>query len=243
VVSTRIALGDGGGPPPAPGGVPEVEGLSRIVAAFDLDRTLTRRDTLVPFLLRATGRRATGAAVVALSPQLVLGLTADRRRDVAKEAFVARLLAGRDLASLTSVAEAFAAGVVASGLRPDTRRRLDWHREQGHEVVIVSASPELYVGPLGRLLGADTVLATRLEVDAGGLLTGRFAGANCRGIQKVQRLREYLEGGDGPGTGAPDALSLFAYGDSRGDRELLAMADTAVWVSRKLTDPKRVTGG
>jgi phosphatidylglycerophosphatase C len=239
----RAPLGDGAGPPPAPGGVPEVEGLSRVVAAFDLDRTLTRRDTLVPFLLRATGRRATGGAVVALSRQLALGLTADRRRDLAKEAVVARLLAGRDLASLTRVAEDFAAAVVAHGLRPDTRGRLDWHREQGHEVVIVSASPELYVAPLGRLLGADAVLATQLEVDAHGRLTGRFAGRNCRGEEKVLRLRQYLGSGPGAGLDGPAALTLFAYGDSRGDRELLALAHTPVWVGRRPPPHPRSAAG
>jgi phosphatidylglycerophosphatase C len=208
-------------------------GLSRTVAAFDLDRTLTRGDTLASFLVRATGRAATGRALVALSRQLALGLTGDGRRDAAKEALLARLLAGRDLASLTSVAEAFAADVFASGLRPDTRRRLEWHRDQGHEVVIVSASPELYVAPLGRRLGAGAVLATRLEVGADGRLTGRFAGPNCRGMEKVLRLREYLGLDPTPDARAPDALILIAYGDSRGDRELLAMAQTGVWVSRR----------
>jgi phosphatidylglycerophosphatase C len=224
---------DGRGPSPAPGRVPEAEGLSRIVAAFDLDRTLTRRDTLASFLLRAAGRAATTRAILTLSPRIALGLTSDDRRDAAKEAFVARLLAGRDLASMTSVAEAFAADIAASGLRPDTRRCLEWHREQGHRVVIVSASPELYVTPLSRLLGADAALATRLEVDATGRLTGRFAGRNCRGPQKVLRLREYLGAGDTPDAGAAEALTLFAYGDSRGDREMLAMAQTGVWVGRR----------
>ncbi|MGH9041889.1 MAG: HAD-IB family phosphatase, partial [Acidimicrobiia bacterium] len=141
------ALCDGGGPTPAPVRVPEVEGLSRTVAAFDLDRTLTRRDTLVPFLLRARGRAATGWAVILLGRELALGLTSDHRRDAGKEAFLGRLLAGRELEALTPVAEAFAADIVASGLRPDTAERLAWHQAQGHETVIVSASPELYVAP------------------------------------------------------------------------------------------------
>jgi HAD superfamily hydrolase (TIGR01490 family) len=216
------ALRDGCGPPPAPGRVPEVEGLSRVVAAFDLDRTLTRRDTLGPFLLRATGRAATGRAVVTLSLRLALGLTGDGRRDAAKEALLVRLLAGRDLATLSAVAEAFAGEVVASHLRPDTLARLEWHRAQDHHVVIVSAAPELYVAPLGRRLGVD-VLATRLEVGSDGRLTGRLAGRNCRGAEKALRLREHL---------GPEPVTLLAYGDSRGDRELLAMAQTAVWVGR-----------
>ncbi len=170
----------------------------------------------------------------ALSLRLALGLTADDRRDAAKEAFLARLLAGRTPESLAASAEAFADEVVAGGLRPDTRERLEWHRNQDHETLIVSASPELYVAPLGQRLGVDAVLATRLEVGPDGRLTGRFSGRNCRGGEKVRRLREHL---------GPDPVTLFAYGDSRGDRELLALADTAVWVGRKRTDPRRSAGG
>lgn len=175
----------------------------------------------MPFLFRATGRAATGRAVLALSLRLALGLTGDAQRDAAKEAVLTRLLAGREVAPLAAVAESFAGEVVASHLRPDTRERLEWHRGEGHQVVIVSASPELYVAPLGRRLGVDAVLATRLEVDSDGRLTGRISGVNCRGLEKARRLREHL---------GPDSTLLFAYGDSRGDRELLAMAQTAVWV-------------
>jgi HAD superfamily hydrolase (TIGR01490 family) len=173
--------------------------------------------------LRAAGRAATGRAVLTLSLRLALGLTGDCRRDAAKEALLVRLLAGRHLATLSAVAEAFAGEVVTSHLRPDTLARLEWHRTQGHHVVIVSASPELYVAPLGRCLGVD-VLATRLEVGSDGRLTGRLAGRNCRGAEKALRLREHL---------GPEPVTLIAYGDSKGDRQLLAMAQTAVWVGRR----------
>jgi phosphatidylglycerophosphatase C len=113
----------------------------------------------------------------------------------------------------------YADHVVAHGLRPDVRARVEWHRSEGHELVLVSASPELYVAPIGRRLGFDDVLATRLEVDADGRLTGRLVGANCRGPEKVARLRQWRG----------DALVIaYAYGDSAGDREMLALAETAV---------------
>ena len=76
----------------------------------------------MPFVLRARGPAATGRAVLALALPLLLGLTADRRRDAGKELFLARLLAGRELASLQPVAEVYADDVVASRLRPDTCR-------------------------------------------------------------------------------------------------------------------------
>ena len=96
--------------------------------------------------------------------------------------------------------------------------------------MLVSASPELYVTPIGRRLGFDTVLATRLEVGADGRLTGRLQGANCRGPEKVMRLREWR--GEG--------LSIdYAYGDSAGDREMLDLAVTAVKLHRRPTPRAR----
>ena len=133
------------------------------------------------------------------------------------------MLAGVPRAPLVEAAESFADHVVASGLRADVRERVDWHRGQGHELVLVSASPELYVAPIGRRLGFDAVLATRLEVDADDRFTGRLLGANCRGPEKVVRLREWR--GD-------DLALAYAYGDSAGDREMLALATTAVKLAR-----------
>jgi phosphatidylglycerophosphatase C len=94
----------------------------------------------------------------------------------------------------------------------------------GHEVVVVSASLQLYLGPLGHRLGVDAVLATELAVGADGRLTGALAGANVRGAEKVRRLRNWLGG---------SPCELWAYGDSSGDNELLAAADHGWRVSRR----------
>jgi phosphatidylglycerophosphatase C len=195
----------------------------RVVAAFDLDGTLTRRDTLLPFLLKACGPAATYRAVLGVSLLLVRALAGGERRDAAKEALLVRLLAGRPVEPLAEVAEAFADDVMPL-LRPEMIERVTEHRRAGHELVIVSASPELYVAPLGRRLGFDAVLGTRLETDAEGRLTGRLQGANCRGPEKVVRLRQWL--GD-------ESAEVWAYGDSRGDREMLALARTGVRVHRR----------
>jgi HAD superfamily phosphoserine phosphatase-like hydrolase len=121
------------------------------------------------------------------------------------------------------------------------RRRLEWHRAQGHRIVIVSASLEYYVGPVGDELGVDAVVATRLEVGADGRLTGRYDGRNCRGAQKVARLEQWMEASSGDdqaraGTHAGRAGHatpfLWAYGNSAGDRRLLSAADIGVDVGR-----------
>jgi phosphatidylglycerophosphatase C len=99
--------------------------------------------------------------------------------------------------------------------------RLEAHRADGHQIVIVSASPALYLDTVGERLGVDAILATDLEVGSDGRLTGEIVGANCRRAEKVRRLEAWLGG---------RSVELHAYGDSRGDHELLERADRATRV-------------
>ena len=82
--------------------------------------------------------------------------------------------------------------------------------------MIVTACPEEIAAPFARGLGADILIGTRLEYDDEGRLTGNLAGENCRGLEKVERLK--AEFGD-------DFRLEAAYGDTDGDREMLAMAE------------------
>ena len=197
--------------------VPDIP-TSRTVVAFDLDGTLTRGDTLLPFLRRARGRTRTTGAVLVRSLDITRALVFACHRQRAKEALLGRLLTGQEVTALQETATLFAEEVVEHRLRPAALERAQAHRRAGHELVIVSASPALYVEPIGRLLGFDAVLATRLEAGPDGRLTGRIEELNCRGPEKVARLEEWAVGGP---------VVLYAYGDSSGDRELLAGADAA----------------
>lgn len=194
------------------------------MAAFDVDGTLTTRDCVTPFLLRAAGRRLVLALV--RRPLPVLRALAARDRDRLKELACASL-AGLDGAAIDALGARFAAEVESRRLRPDTRARLDRHRQLGHTVVLASASLDPYLVPLAGSLGVDGVVCTVLERDDAGRLTGRLAGANCRAAEKRRRVEEWLAA-----AGLAEA-ELWAYGDSPGDRELLARADRPVWVGRR----------
>ncbi len=82
-------------------------------------------------------------------------------------------------------------------------------------MVIVTASPEAVVAPFARRLRADHLIATRLQTDQNGRITGALDGANCRGAEKVRRIEAQF------GT---DLVLAAAYGDTAGDREMLHMA-------------------
>jgi phosphatidylglycerophosphatase C len=197
-----------------------------VVAAFDFDGTLTRGGSVWPFLAATAGPGRTAVAGAAILPRLVAAaLLGGRAADDAKEALFRRTLGGRDAGRTARQAAAFGARHYRRRARRAVRARLEQHRRLGHRIVIVSASPELYVGPVGAELGVDAVIATRLEVGPDGRLTGRYEGGNCRGPQKLRRLQQWVE------AELAEAL-VWAYGNSAGDRQLLAGADVGVDVGR-----------
>jgi phosphatidylglycerophosphatase C len=208
--------------------VPEPAATRPIVAAFDVDGTLTTTDCVVPFLRRAAG----GKLVLALlrRPVTLVQALVRRDRDRLKE-LACSALRGRDAAELDRLGEEFASEFVAPRLRDDTTARLRRHRELGHTVIFASASLEQYLLPLAEALGMDAVVCTRLERDVAGRLTGRLDGANCRAAEKARRVHEWLAD-----AGLGDA-ELWAYGDSPGDAPLLESAAHPVWVDRDRLEP------
>ena len=188
-----------------------------VVAAFDFDGTLTRRDTLFPFLLHVAGPLTFTIKFITLLPTLCLYALGLMRNDIAKIKVLQRFLANRDLAHLQQQAIDFAENKLPSLQRSAAMQRLSWHKQQGHRCVVVSASLELYLRPWALKAGFNDVLCSKLEPIAGGLTSGKLLGENCFGAEKIRRLQALL--------GPREGYTLYAYGDSRGDKELLSAAD------------------
>tara|TARA_B110000483_G_scaffold12597_1_gene14347 strand:- start:2100 stop:2732 length:633 start_codon:yes stop_codon:yes gene_type:complete len=198
------------------------------IAAFDVDGTLTRRDCVVPFIRQVAGTRPM-VKQLALGARQSIPAVVRRDRDRLKALGAHAAFAGRDVAEVQQLADVFAADVFATGLRPDQWSAMSRHAAAGDQIVLVSASFEIYLRPLAELLGADDVLAVRLETD-GDIFTGNLVGPNCRGPEKVRRLNEWLD----EHHGGRANVHVTAYGDSAGDRELLLDSDTAVYVGSSL---------
>jgi phosphatidylglycerophosphatase C len=194
-----------------------------VIAAFDVDGTLTTRDCVRPFLERAAGRRRILMAVLR-RPVATIVAAARRDRDRFKEIIVGGALRGKLISDVDAIGEQFAQYVLVNWLRPDTLRRLRWHQQVGHRTVIVSASLAAYLRPLALRLGIDDVLCTD-STRSGERYGDRLLGANCRADEKRRRLDQWLE------ERRWVQAEVWAYGDSTGDRELLARADHAVWVN------------
>ncbi len=187
--------------------------VSAPVAAFDLDGTLTWADAFTSFLRTRSSRAAFWAAVAPLAPLFPAYLAGRLDRARLKERFATACLGGALATAIDEEAEAFWDGLGRELLRADGLEELERRRAAGDRVIVVTACPEIVARPLARRLGVE-LLGTRLAV-VDGRLTGRIEGGNCRGAEKVARL-EALCG--------PDLRLAAAYGDSAGDRELLARA-------------------
>lgn len=194
----------------------------RGVAAFDYDGTLARGDSLVPFLSGLLGKRKVTKGLLAHSiPLAMIGLGRGNR-DETKERFLAHMLTGHPESSIRKAGEDFASEVAHSGLFERMRERIEWHREQSHHLVMVSATLDVYLRPLADLLGFDDLLCTHLEV-VDGKVTGKLIGVNVRAAEKARQLQALL--GDTP-------YDLWAYGNSSGDYDMLQMAQHPFWVDR-----------
>jgi phosphatidylglycerophosphatase C len=191
------------------------QAIYRPLVAFDFDGTLTSRDSFTAFLRWRFGARAYAAGMLALTPAAARYVL-NRDRGRLKAAAVRRVLAGMPRTELDAWAQSFASEQGRGLLRPDALRA--WRRWQGEgaRLVIVTASPETIVTPIARGLGADLLLGTRLGFDTAGRVTGGFEGENCRGPEKVRRLQAAF--GD-------DVRLEAAYGDTDGDKEMLALAE------------------
>jgi phosphatidylglycerophosphatase C len=197
-----------------------IQNSEPVVAAFDLDGTLTQGGSVFAWLRYIAGSARTYQRALRLIVPLTVGsIRSGKWADNAKERLFHPLIAGRDIEDLLSRSRDFALEHLEHEGRPSVLARLEWHLERGHDVVIVSASPQIYVEVIAAELHAKGALGTRLGVDPRGKMTGSYLGRNCRGREKMRRLEEWI---NSQNYATPPVI--YAYGNSRGDRRLLGGA-------------------
>ena len=195
-----------------------------VIAAFDFDGTLTRRDTLMPFLKRGMGWPRFLLALLKCSPWLLAYALRLVRNDVAKQKLMLATLKGRSTRDMEDWAARWLAHDFPGELQDWTLAQLAQHQQAGHCCVMVSASPDIYLGRVAKQLGFDALICTEMAVE-GGSLTGYMRTLNCHGEQKVLRLQAWML--ERFGAEFANAVTIHAYGDTAGDKPMLRMAGQA----------------
>jgi len=197
----------------------------RTIAAFDFDGTLLQGDCLLLFhrLLRGPGGMVLGW--IQLLPALLRWKAGGCSTAWFKQEYLAVILAGTEAHKRQQVLDHDLPKLLIQRLRPEAVARLHWHSHQGHRLVIVSASPRALIQPVAQHLGADLIATETSDLSGEGAIASlQITSPNCKGAEKVRRLEAWL--------GHPlQEIELHAYGDSRGDRELLQAADEPHWRS------------
>jgi phosphatidylglycerophosphatase C len=164
-----------------------------VLALFDLDGTITRRDTYLAYLLGFLVRHPRRLLRAALLPFAVLRHLAGWRDNTwLKATFLRAVLGGIPRGRLDSWTELFLDRTLSRGLRAGALETIERHRAAGHELILVTASLDFYADPLGRRLGFDPVLCTRAQYDGAGRVTGELDGGNCYGDDKLKRVQDFV---------------------------------------------------
>lgn len=192
---------------------------AKVLSVFDFDGTLTRHDSFVPFLRFAFGKREFLRRVLKLVLPGLRYLMRGMTRDELKAHLISTFLTGVEASWLRSRSVAFCEHSWSGLMRPSGLRAVESELASGAEVTLCSASPALVLQPFANRLGVK-LIGTELEV-IDDRLTGRINGNNCRCEHKVLRLEAVY----GPLT----QYRLRAWGDTRGDHELLAAAQDPHW--------------
>ncbi len=190
------------------------------VVVFDFDGTLTRKDSFIEFIKFVKGRYI---FYLNLFFVIILWLCSKFKileTGKAKEAVFSFFFKGMTIEKFNEYGNRFTYKV-NNILREQARSTIKYYLDQGAEVLIISASIENWIVPWAKENNIKKILATSVEINSNGKLTGRFSSANCKGKEKLERLLQLY----------PDIEpeNLIVYGDSGGDKELIDFASTSFY--------------
>jgi phosphatidylglycerophosphatase C len=195
------------------------------IAIFDLDGTITHRDTLFPLVLRQLARRPWKLLRLAAVAPAAIRYLFDHDRAALKQSLLRKTLRGMSRSELAAASVEFVRDTIERRCFRDALTAIRRHRDAGHYLVLMSASVDFYVPEFGRQLGFDHVISTGVAWN-GDQLDGTLTTANRRGEEKARCLRALVdERRDG---------DTFAYGNSASDLPHLAIARHGLLVNGSL---------
>jgi phosphatidylglycerophosphatase C len=188
--------------------------LQKKIAFFDFDGTITTKDTMLELAKHSHGFTGYWFGMFLLSPWLLAMKTGLLSKKKAKQKFLAYFFKNTDIKKFNADCVAFTATVIPRLVKKEALLAINRHREENTEIVVVSASAENWVAPWC-IQNKLQYICTRLEIKED-KITGKLAGENCNGPEKVSRIKEQFD--------TADYTTIYCYGDSKGDQLMLQLA-------------------
>jgi phosphatidylglycerophosphatase C len=180
------------------------------LAIFDFDKTVTRKDSLIDFIYHVVGPLKFFAGTLRLAPLLIAHSLGLIKSDKTKEMVLSHFFKGWEQEKFTTAASHYSKEYLPAIVRGSAMDKIHWHLAQGHKIVIVSASLEIYLNDWCRHNNAE-LLATELEFKEG-KFSGKLGSPNCKGQEKIHRLQQHYD--------LKKFDHIYAYGDSHSDLAL-----------------------
>ena len=184
------------------------------IAFFDFDGTITKKDTLLEFIKFSSGRFNFFLGFLLNSPSLLAYKLKFISNQTAKEKVLRFFFRDMPLRKFQELCDRFADQKLPALIRPKALEEIEKLKKAQITVVIVSASPENWIRKWATMKQLE-LISTRLEIQDD-RLTGKILGHNCHGKEKVNRITENYV--------LSDYSEIYAYGDSAGDKPMLALA-------------------
>jgi HAD superfamily hydrolase (TIGR01490 family) len=195
---------------------PDACASARTAAFFDLDKTIISRSSTLAFVpsFYRYGLISRVQAVRGAVAQVVFRMGgADHQQMERIKAEVTRVCQGWSAERVTEIVTAHLTETIAPIVYAEARLLMRSHREAGRDVFIVSTAGQEMVGPIGVLLGASGIIASRMQL-ADGCYSGELE-FYAYGAAKATRMRELATERD------YDLADCFAYSDSATDLPML----------------------
>lgn len=188
--------------------------MKQNLALFDFDGTISKRDSMIEFLKYYCGKKKLNWAFLRHLHWLIfmyLGLIEKWR---VKEKIWIYLFGHSEENDFNQKAEFFALKLLPEMLYKDAVDKIIHHQKNGDRIIVITASAANWINPWCKALKLE-LISTCLEVK-NGLITGKIEGKNCNGSEKVYRIKQIVN--------LSDFKYIYAYGNSKGDREMLNLA-------------------
>jgi len=195
--------------------------MKPIVAVFDFDGTLYNGESGVLFTRYLLGKKKFFTFFIKYFPMLFCYKF--RIQDELMLRSITRgIFANRTTEEVEAVANYFALTIIPRNILSRQMDILRDHQKLNHRCIIVSRAYDCYLYPWAKSMGINEVIPTRLAKATDQRYTGELAEPSCNGPKKVEYLSMLL--------GDRNRYEIYAYGDSKGDDELISWADHGYWV-------------
>ena len=185
------------------------------IAFFDFDGTITKADSTARFIRYLVGDSKFFIGIFFLLPFMFLYILNIISNNSIKQILITYFFKGKSIDEFKKHAEYFSLNMLKPLIRKKALKEIEWHKENGHDVVIVSASIDLWLRPWC-IKNDVALISSMLEVNDN-VITGKTRNKNCYGSEKVTRIKELYN--------LSEYSYIYSYGNSRGDYEMLKIAN------------------